>query len=172
MSQPRRRLCALILAGLAGVALHTTIRAARAANLSALPPVIGVTELFALDDLSGVALYGFDPVSYFLGEGPKAGLAEHEVMWSGVAWRFASPANKEAFLDDPDAYAPRFGGYDATAVAKGLTVRANPWLSVVRPDGLYLFRSDHGRARFMTDETIAEQAEERWAHLKPALVQP
>jgi YHS domain-containing protein len=171
MSQPRR-LCALFLAGLAGGAIHATVMTATAANLSSLPPVLGVTELFASDELSGVALYGFDPVSYFLGEGPKPGLAEHEVIWSGVAWRFASAANKEAFLSDPEAYAPRFGGYDATAVAKGLTVRANPWLSVVRPDGLYLFRTDHGRARFVADESIAEQAQERWANLKPALVQP
>jgi hypothetical protein len=171
MSQPRR-LVALILAGLAGLALHAELKDARAANLAFLPPVLGVTEVFAVDELSGVALYGFDPVSYFLGEGPKPGLAEHEVIWSGVAWRFASRPNREAFLRDPEAYAPRFGGYDATAVAKGLTVRANPWLSVVRADGLYLFRSDHGRARFVADERIAEQAEERWANLKSALVQP
>lgn len=169
MSQPRRPY-ALFLAGLAGFAICA--KDLRAANLSFLPPIVGVTELFASDELSGVALYGFDPVSYFLGEGPKAGLAEHEVIWSGVAWRFASAANKEAFLRDPEAYAPRFGGYDATAVAKGLTVRANPWLSVVRSDGLYLFRTDHGRARFVADESIVEQAQERWASLKLALVQP
>jgi hypothetical protein len=163
---------ALFVAVAAGLAVQAEVVATRAANLSSLPPVVGVTELFAVDELSGVALYGFDPVSYFLGEGPKAGLAEHETIWSGVAWRFASAANLEAFIRDPEAYAPRFGGYDAAAVAKGLTVRANPWLSVVRADGLYLFRSDHGRARFVADESLAELAEERWAHLKPALVQP
>ena len=171
MSQPRR-LCALILVAFAGVAIHAKVMTARAASLSSLPPAVGVTELFDVDELSGIALYGFDPVSYFLGEGPQPGLAEHEIIWSGVAWRFASRANQEAFLRDPEAYAPRFGGYDATAVAQGLTVRANPWLSVVRADGLYLFRSDHGRARFVADESIAEKAEERWASLRPALVQP
>jgi len=161
-----------MLAGLAVVMVRTDLITARAANLSALPPVVGVTELFAMDELSGVALYGYDPVSYFLGEGPKAGLAEYEVIWSGVAWRFASEANREAFMRDPMAYAPRFGGYDAAAVAQGLTVRANPWLSVVRSDGLYLFRSDHGRARFVADRSLVGKAEERWASLKHALVHP
>ncbi len=169
MSQPRRRPCALFLAGLAALA---SAAMARAGTLSSLPPIVGVTEVFVVDDLSGVALYGFDPVSYFLEEGPKPGLAEYEIVWSGVAWRFASAANREVFLRDPDTYAPRFGGYDATGIARGLTIRANPWLSVVRSDGLYLFRSDHGRARFVADESIAEEAEERWASLKPALVQP
>jgi hypothetical protein len=171
MSQPRR-LCALVLAILAGGAMHEDVRTARAAPLSSLPAVVGVTEVFAVDELSGVALYGFDPVSYFLGEGPKPGLAEHEIIWSGVAWRFASVANRDAFLDHPETYAPRVGGYDATAVAQGLTVRANPWLSVVHSDGLYLFRSDQARARFVADESIAEKAEERWAGLKLALIQP
>ena len=170
MSQPRR-LRALILTALAGIAVHANGMHAKAATLSSLPPVVGVTELFAVDELSGVALYGFDPVSYFLDEGPKPGLAEHEIIWRGVAWRFASAANREAFLRDPDIYAPRFGGYDATAVAQGLTVRANPWLAVVRDGGLFLFRTDNGRARFMADESLAEKAEERWAGLQSALVQ-
>ncbi len=144
--------------------------AARAESLSPLPPVVGVTERFAADSLSGVAIEGFDPVSYFVGDGPKPGLPEHELVWSGVAWRFANAANREAFRRDPETYAPRFGGYDAGAVARGLTVRANPWLSVVRADGLYLFRSDHDRARFVADPSIAVKAVERWAGLKGTLV--
>ena len=173
MSQPRRRRrCALILASLAGLMIaYASLVVARAAALSVMPPVVGITELFAVDELSGVALYGFDPVSYFLGEGPKPGLTDYEIIWSGVAWRFASAANREAFLRNPETYAPRFGGYDATAIAQGLTVRANPWLSVVRSDGIYLFRSDHGRARFVADQSLARKAEERWVGLKPALVQ-
>jgi hypothetical protein len=162
----------LALACLAGVATHAAAMRAEAATLSAMPPAVGLTEVFAVDELTGVALSGFDPVSYFLGDGPKAGLPEHEVIWSGVAWRFASAANREAFLRDPETYAPRFGGYDATSIAQGLTVRANPWLSVVRSDGLYLFRTDHGRARFVADPSLATKAEQRWAGLKPVLVQP
>ena len=172
MSQPRPLVCALALACLTGIGTHAAAVRAQATTLSAMPPAVGLTEVFAVDDLTGVALSGFDPVSYFLGDGPKAGLPEHEVVWSGVAWRFASAANREAFLRDPEPYAPRFGGYDATSVAQGLTVRANPWLSVVRADGLYLFRTDHGRARFVADPGLAAKAEERWASLKPVLVQP
>jgi hypothetical protein len=163
---------AIALVCLAGIGMHAAAVQAKAATLSAMPSAVGLTEVFAVDELTGVALSGFDPVSYFLGEGPKAGLPEHEVIWSGVAWRFASAANREAFLRDPETYAPRFGGYDATSVAQGLTVRANPWLSVVRSDGLYLFRTDHGRARFVADPGLAAKAEERWASLKPVLVQP
>ncbi len=170
MSQPRRSRRASVAASVAGLAILASAALARAESLSSLPPVIGVSELYVVDDLSGVALYGFDPVSYFLGDGPKPGLPEQEIVWSGVAWRFASTANREAFLRDPETYAPRFGGYDAGAVARGLTVRASPWLSVVREDGLYLFRSDHERARFVADASIAAKAAGRWASLKATLV--
>src|SRR5215204_2598068 len=170
MSQPRQSLCASVAACLSGLALLASI--ARADALSSLPPVLGVTELYVVDELSVAALDGYDPVSYFLGGGPKPGLPEYEFFWSGVAWRFASAANREAFRRDPETYAPRLGGYDAEAVARGLTVPANPWLSVVRSDGLYLFRSDNDRARFVADPRFAQRAAERWASLKSGLLQP
>ena len=145
---------------------------ATAATVAALPPVVGLTELFAPDARSGVALSGFDPVTYFLTEGPQPGRAEHEIIWNGVAWRFATAANRAAFAADPEVYAPRLGGYDATAAAGGLIVGANPLLFTVTSDGLYLFRSDHARARFMADQSIAHKAEERWSDLKEELLQP
>jgi hypothetical protein len=141
-------------------------------SLASLPPVVGAAEVFAVDELSGAALAGFDPVSYFLGEGPKAGVSKYQTIWSGAAWWFASAADRDAFLRDPDVYAPRLGGYDATALANGVIVQANPWLSVVRGDRLYLFRTDHARARFAADESLAEKAEERWVDLRRDLVQP
>jgi len=172
MSQPRRSLCASAAAILAAFAVLANAALARAESLSSLPSLVGVTEVFVVDELSGAALDGFDPVSYFLGEGPRPGLQEYEFVWSGVAWRFASIANLEVFRRDPESYAPRFGGYDAGGVARGVTVRASPWLSVVRADGLYLFRSDHERARFVADPSIARKADERWASLRSRLVQP
>ena len=172
MSQARRLRRALILAGLAGSASQGSGLSAQAASVSLLPPLSGVAQLFLPDQTSGLALHGFDPVSYFLADGVKPGRPEHEVVWSGLAWRFASAANREAFARDPDAYAPQFGGYDATALARGVIVQGNPLIAVVRADRLYLFRSDHGRARFLADESMAVQAENRWPELSRELVQP
>jgi hypothetical protein len=165
---------AAAVAGFIGLAPDSRATAATVAatTVAALPPVVGLTELFAPDGHSGLALSGFDPVTYFLGEGPKPGHPEHEIVWGGVAWRFATAANREAFAADPEAYAPRLGGYDATAAAGGLIVEANPRLFAVTSDGLYLFRNDHARARFMADESISHKAEERWTDLKQELLQP
>lgn len=38
-------------------------------------------------------------------------------MWNGRSWHFSSGANRDAFLADPESYAPAYGGYCAWAAA-------------------------------------------------------
>jgi YHS domain-containing protein len=135
-------------------------------------PLVGMAEVFHVDETTGLALGGFDPVTYLLPEGPQPGRSPHELVWSGVAWRFASAANRAAFEASPTVYAPRLGGYDAEAMSRGMIVDANPAISVIREGRLYLFRNDANRARFLADPTVAPRAEERWAGLRTGLVQP
>ena len=137
-----------------------------------LPPTVGATERMSADPLSGLGLHGFDPVSYFLAEGLKPGRSDLELLWGGLAWRFASEANRQAFARDPEAYAPRVGGYDAEATARGLTVDSDPRIYAVRSGRLYLFRTQAGRTRFLADAGVADRAEALWPDLKRGLVQP
>lgn len=145
--------------------------AARAASLAGLPPVVGAAELYSTDR-TGLGLLGFDPVSYFLPDGPKPGSRAFELLWNGTAWRFASEANREAFKRDPESYAPRVGGYDAVSAAAGIVVDADPGLFLVRPTGLYLFRTDQGRTCFRQEAALAAAAEAGWSTLSQNLVQP
>jgi hypothetical protein len=136
----------------------------------AWPAVIGASELFQHDTASGVALQGLDPVTYFLREGPQPGCPDLELVWGGVAWRFASEANRAAFERDPASYAPRIGGYDAQAASLGRIVDASPAIYIVSGQRLYLFRNDASRARFLADEAVAALGEERWAEMTSRLV--
>src|SRR5688572_29448696 len=82
------------------------------------------------DSLTGLALSGFDPVAYFTDRRPQLGEGDHELSHRGVVWRFRNEGNRAAFARDPDVYAPRFGGYDAIALARGVAVPGHPliWL--------------------------------------------
>lgn len=133
-----------------------------ARRLSLLPPIVGVTGAQQTHMLSGIALDGFDPVSYFLAEEPIPGLPELETLWEGAAWRFASRANQAAFLSRPDAYAPRLGGFDALAMARGKAVEASPRIATVVGQRLYLFRSPDERDRFLAEKDAAARAERLW----------
>lgn len=157
------------------VAIALTLAAAAGSTgargqAAALPPVVGATEAFVGDDWSGFALNGFDPVSYFTPSGPAPGKDGIELIWRGRAWRFAGVANRAAFEQDPQTYAPRIGGYDPTAAAAGRLVAGAPILFLVSEGRLYLFRNDHARARFLADPRIAERAEARWPELARRLV--
>lgn len=133
-----------------------------ARRLNLLPPIVGTTVSLQTHALSGVALDGFDPVSYFLDEEPRPGLTELETLWAGAAWRFASRANQVAFLSNPEAYAPRLGGYDAFAMTRGKAVEASPRIAVVIDRRLYLFSSPNQRDRFLAEEDAAALAERLW----------
>src|SRR5262249_13416937 len=80
------------------------------------------TELVVSDQHTGVALYGFDPVAYFVDGRARQGSAKFEWRYAGVVWRFRNEGNRAAFIDRPADYLPRFGGYDPLAVARGVPV--------------------------------------------------
>src|SRR4051794_15151660 len=142
------------------------------AQADGAPGGVGAAEIFQQDVASGVALGGFDPVSYFLPEGPQAGRSDLEFVWGGVAWRFAREANRAAFEAAPTAYAPGIGGYDAQAACGGRVVDASPFIFVIVRNRLYLFRDDANRARFLSDESRALESERQWAELRKGLVKP
>lgn len=113
-----------------------------------------------------LTLNGFDPVSYFLEGGPLAGTGRFELTWGGRVWRFASGANRAAFRDDPAAYAPRLGGYDAAGILEGRLVDADPLIFAVIGERLYLFRDAGRRARFLADPDLVRRAEAAWPGLR------
>lgn len=160
-----------MLAAVAGLAALLSGRMARAGDPVLLPPVVGTTEQRGSNALSGLGLGGQDPLSYFLDPAPRPGRADLELIWGGLAWRFASPANRAAFLRDPDAFLPRAGGYDAVAVAVAHVVDASPFIFARQGGRLYLFRSEEGRRRFLIDpEHAAAAAEAGWLRIRSGLV--
>lgn len=86
----------------------------------------------------GLAMDGYDPVAYFTDARPVRGLAPYEMRWNDATWRFASAANLEAFKNDPERYAPQFGGYCAYAVSRGYTANGDPRVWKIVDRRLYL----------------------------------
>jgi len=66
---------------------------------------------------STVGVGGYDLVSYHSAEKPQRGNGNHVVTHDGVAYLFASEANKETFAAAPDKYLPAFGGWCAYGIA-------------------------------------------------------
>jgi len=100
---------------------------------------------------SNLAVSGYDPVAYFTEGRPVEGSGDIEYTWRGATWRFASQKNLEAFMADPAAYAPQYGGYCAWAVAEGYTASADPDAWRVVEGKLYLNYSKGIQKRWEQD---------------------
>ena len=99
----------------------------------------------------GLAIQGTDPVGYFTDGKVVDGSDEHQLMWMGAMWRFASADNMAAFETDPRAYAPQYCGYCAFAMAKGAIARSVPKAWTVHENKLYLNQSKIVRALWKRD---------------------
>jgi hypothetical protein len=125
------------------------------------------------DPLTGVAIEGYDPVSYFTDPSPQPGRPDFEYEWAGVPWYFESAANRDVFMRNPEVYAPRYGGHCAMSLSRGYLSDGNPHLFVIEKARLYLFYSTGNRAAFLESVTGAlAGAETNWPRLAPSLDGP
>ena len=94
----------------------------------------GKTLVFT--DKNGVALEGYDPVSYFTDGKPAKGDLKIEATYNGALYHFVSQAHRETFEKDPTKYAPAYGGYCGYAASIGKVRPANPLLWSIVDDQL------------------------------------
>ena len=86
----------------------------------------------------GVAIGGYDSVSYFAGEGPRKGRRDIGLMWKGAVWYFATAAHRDMFESNPWALAPRYGAYCAFAMSQGRLAKGDPRSWMLAGGRLYL----------------------------------
>jgi YHS domain-containing protein len=84
----------------------------------------GKTLVFT--DKKGVALGGYDPVTYFTDGAPKKGDAKIEATFNGALYHFVSQDNRAMFEKDPAKYAPAYGGFCGYAASVGKVRPADP----------------------------------------------
>ena len=141
--------------------------------LAALARADGLVTTVVTDPLTGVAIEGYDPVSYFLGAEPQLGRPDFEYDWQGVPWHFASAANRDVFARNPDVYAPQYGGHCLTSLSRGYLSDGKPGLYVVEAMKLYFFYSAANRDAFTLSKTATlTAAAKAWPELSKQLSGP
>lgn len=163
MRQKRKQILTItrLIAALAVIASLGVAAPSRAA---------GLVESIVTDPLTGVALEGYDPVSYFIGPEPLMGSSDFAYEWGGVPWYFASPANRDVFALNPEIYAPQFGGHCLMSVSRGFLSDGKPRLYAIKDMKLYLFYSIANREAFYASgDGIVARADGQWAKLRGGL---
>lgn len=132
----------------------------------------GISALLNLDQ-RGLAIQGYDPVSYHI-DGPAKGKKEYSVVHGGATYLFSSQGNLEKFLNSPEIYMPAFGGWCAWAMLDGEKVEVDPQTYKIIDGVTYLFYNSfftntlskwNTRAKRETDNDLVEKARFEWASL-------
>jgi YHS domain-containing protein len=99
----------------------------------------------------GLALGGYDAVSYYTQHQAVKGSTNFDFTWNGATWLFVNEANRERFENDPETFAPQYGGYCSNQMSLGNLSDVDPEVWRIIRGKLYLFGHDAGRVRWQTD---------------------
>jgi len=102
-------------------------------------------------DDQALMLHGNDPVAYFTENKAVKGNPAIKADYDGVTYRFASEANKAAFLKDPKHYVPQYAGYCASGAPYALKAVIGADTFAIVNDKLYLYGSPRSRQGWMLD---------------------
>ncbi len=129
-------------------------------------------------DATGYAASGYDVVAYFdLDQAPPGqsqpaavkGRAGITAGHNGAVFAFASEANRDRFLADPERYAPQYDGHCAYGVAKGGKVPGNPELWRIADGKLFLNITSRIARKWEKDiPGYLDEASGEWPELEPA----
>lgn len=137
-----------------------------AAAASTLPLPLHAAGTRVSTDAEGRAIKGYDTRAYWRAAAALEGNDAHTVVWNGATWRFASRAEADLFASDPDAFAPRFGGFCTRAMSLEKVVDSDPTVWRIFEGGLYLFAQPRGGKKFDGNEAeMIAKAQAFWATL-------
>ena len=137
-----------------------------AASLLLLSPAVSLAGALQLMDDGGVAVAGYDPVSYFQPGGPKIGNSGIEVKHEGAIYRFASNENAALFEANPEAYVPQYGGFCAYGMSFGSRSPIDPLAYQIHDDKLYIMINQGTAAMWQgRKEKSIKKADRAWQHL-------
>ncbi len=128
-------------------------------NALALDPVY--TGFF-----SNNAIKGYDTVAYFTQQEAVKGDSQFSTDYQGATWLFSSQENLDLFIENPEKYAPQYGGYCAYAVAQNQTASIKPELFTIEDGKLYLNYNSSINEKWQANrEEYIRDADKNWPGL-------
>jgi YHS domain-containing protein len=113
------------------------------------------------------AIRGYDPVAYFTDNKPVKGQKQFSAAWNGATWYFKSAENRKRFTENPEKYAPQYGGFCAYGVSRDYKVKTEPDAWAIHQGKLYL-NYDQGIAKKWSADKdgYIKKADANWTTLK------
>jgi YHS domain-containing protein len=133
--------------------------------------VAGTVSLLAqkpeIFSTSNQAIKGYDPVGYFTEGKPVKGDEHFTYRWKDATRYFSSKHNLDLFKENPEKYAPQYGGYCAYGMSEGHKASTEPDAWTIVNGKLYLNNSLKVKGYWMKDQAPRiERADKNWPEVK------
>jgi len=130
------------------------------------------SPIAAVNTEHGLAIKGYDPVSYFTTGEPTPGLAQFSTTYKGAAYRFVSVENRDRVIAAPEKFVPQYGGYCAYAISLNKIADIDPDEWAIVNDKLYLNNNFFSQTLWSLDKSgNIVKGDHNWP-LVPKLGQP
>jgi YHS domain-containing protein len=106
-------------------------------------------------------------VAFFKEQTPVKGKKEISYSWNGATWYFASQENAKNFKENPEKYAPQYGGYCAYGTADGhkAPTKVDTW--TVLENKLYFnYNQDVKKEWNKNQKELIIKADKNWPAVK------
>ncbi len=129
---------------------------------------------------SGIAIGGYDVVSYFTTGNPVKGQNKFKTKFGSGTYLFSTADNKKMFDENPSIYLPQFDGYCALAVSYGKKISIDPETFKIVNDKLYLFYHSKSIIREVNsletwnknEPKLLKKADQLWPDVKQKHYEP
>ena len=116
---------------------------------------------------NGIAIDGHDPVAYFRDGKPVPGAPQFTHRYKDATYRFASARNRDAFAENPEKYAPQYGGFCAYGTSRGYKAPVDPAAFTIVGGKLYLNYSADVQKTWRKDISgYVAKADKAWPSVK------
>ncbi|MEM7410452.1 MAG: YHS domain-containing (seleno)protein [Myxococcota bacterium] len=112
--------------------------------------------------VGGPAIDGYDTVAYFTLGHAVRGSAEFQYEWRDTTWYFANADHLAMFVENPERYAPQFGGYCSYAASRGRLYKGHPEVFTIQDGRLYFNNTSSIEELWLEDRSSYIDAAKRF----------
>jgi YHS domain-containing protein len=114
-----------------------------------------------------LAIHGYDAVSYFTDSKASKGNHNYTATYKSAIYQFSSEKNREIFQNNPEKFAPQFGGFCAMGVALNKKLDTDPTAWKIVDGKLYLNLNKAVQKKWLSDvPTYLETANRVWSGIQ------
>ncbi|WP_395339270.1 YHS domain-containing (seleno)protein [Ningiella sp. W23] len=145
----------------------TVLKAAALGATLAISTFTFAADIDVNANANDLAIQGYDTVSYFTDGAPVLGNANFTATYKNAIYQFASEEHRDLFRENPEKYAPQYGGYCAFGVTMDRKFDTDPTAFKIVDDKLYLNLNAQVQERWLTNvPEFISTADGNWGDIK------